>query len=567
MNHKKETRVAIYLRVSTDDQAAEDRYGLIIQEESARAYCKSQGFILDEKHVYKDEGFSGALSVNKRPALKKLFEEAKEKEIDLVLVHKMDRMARDVRILVNVVHDLKYMGVSFCSVTESVDTSTPLGKAFFHQLATFAEFEKDIIVERMQSGRKRAAKDGKWVWGAPPYGYRLNKETKKLIINKKEAKWVKTFFKWLIDEKMSLGAIHKRANEMNVPCYALRKRKEPVNKGYWHKSSVARILCNPIYTGTDDFYRYKNGKKRLSVFLNKNLQRDKGEWVSFKTKSIITSKQFKLARKQLLKNREMAKRNLKNVYLFNKLLYCGKCGLKLFAATRPPRTKTRNAFQYYHGSREPRWKKEKTIKNKRCHYCGSVGEVRLYSIWDTIEKLLERPEYMMNKLKNYDVKVPIENIEEKVKELENRLKIIARKKKKIDQVYEISDTMDYPVYQKKINECKREEEKLRNEIIFLNQKLLRKDEVKTSTSHFKKLFDELKNYIHNATYKEKSEIIHLLVDRITVYKEREMVEVKMKVPVSLSDSLTVQDSPDNKKNSILCTHRFYSNSSWASDLN
>ena len=174
---------------------------------------------------------------------------------------------------------------------------------------------------------------------------------------------------------------------------------------------------------------------------------------------------------------------------------------------------------------------------------------------------------MMNKLKNYDVKVPIENIEEKIKELENRLKIIARKKKKIDQVYETSDTMDYPVYQKKINECKREEEKLRNEIIFLNQKLLRKDEVKASTSHFKKLFDELKNYIHNATYKEKSEIIHLLVDRITVYKEREMVEVKMKVPVSLSDSLTVQDSPDNKKNSILCTHRFYPNSLWISDFN
>ena len=149
-------------------------------------------------------------------------------------------------------------------------------------------------------------------------GLRLNKKTKKLFIHKKEAKWVQTFFKWLVDEKLSLTAIHKRANEMNVPCYALKKRREEANKEYWHKSAIARILCNPIYTGTDDFYRYKNGKKRLSVLLDEGLQKDKSEWISFKTDPIITSKQFELAQKQLLKNREMAVRNLKTyIYSIN----------------------------------------------------------------------------------------------------------------------------------------------------------------------------------------------------------------------------------------------------------
>ena len=560
--NKKEIRAAIYLRESIEDKtkAEEDRYGLIVQEESAKAYCESQGFVWNQEWVYKDEGFSGTLPVEERPALKKLFEDAKEKKFDTMLVHKTDRMARNLRILVNAVYDLKDMGVSFCSVTQALDTSTSSGRAFFNQLATFAEFERDIIVERMQGGRKRAAKDGKWIWGSVPYGFRLDKEKKKLVIYKPEAKWVRTLFKWLVDEKIPLSAIHKRANEMNIPCYALKERREIENKGYWHKSSIARILCNPIYTGTDDFYRYKNGKKRLSVMLDEGLQRDKSEWISFKTDPIITPKQFELAQKQLLKNREMASRNLKNVYLFNKLLYCGKCGLKLFAGNRPPRRETQNTFRFYHGGRVPNWKEERIVKNNRCHSCGGVGEARLYSIWDTIKKLLEKPEYMIDKLKNYDVKIPIENIREKIGELENRLKIIARKKKKIGQVYETSDTMEYVDYQKKIDECKREEEKLRNEITLLNQKLLRKDEIKASADHFRKLYNELRVQMQNATYEEKSDIIHLLVDKITFYKEEEMAEVRMKVPIDIPNSSTVQDILGNqrgKENDVLCSHRIY----------
>ena len=214
-------------------------------------------------------------------------------------------------------------------------------------------------------------------------------------------------------------------------------------------------------------------------------------------------------------------------------------------------------FRFYHGGREPKWKKERTINNNRCYSCGDIGETRLYSIWDTIKGLLERPKYMMDKLKNYDVKIPVGNIREKMDELEDRLKNVVRKKKKIDQIYETSNTMEYTVYQKKIDECKREEEKLKNEITLLNQKLLRKDEVKASADHFRKLFDELQAQILSATYEEKSEIIHLLVDKITLYKEKEMAEVKMKIPVDIPDSLTIQD--------VLRPHRFYRSPQWEPD--
>ncbi len=548
---KKEKKVALYLRVSTDDQAKEGHYGLDIQEERGKAFCKSRGFTLDEEQIYKDEGYSGALLVEKRPALSQLFEDAKEKKFDAVVVYKIDRMARNVWVFKNIMNELEKLKIDFHSITEAFDTSTAFGRASLNLMSMFAELEKDVITERMQSGRKRAAQDGKWVWGSPPYAFRLNKKTKKLIIHKEEAKWVRTFFKWLVDEKLSLSLIHKRANEMNVPCYALKKRKKEENKGYWHKSSITRVLCNPIYTGTDDFYRYKNGKKRLSILLDEGLQKDKSGWIPFKTDPIITPKQFGLAQKQLLKNREMADRNLKYVYLFNKLLYCGKCGLKLFAGNKLPKKETQNIYRFYHGGREPKWKKERIINNNRCYSCGDIGEARLYSIWDAIKGLLERPKYMMNKLKDYDVKIPVGDMREKIVELEDRLKNVIRKKKKIDQIYETSNTMEYIDYQRKISECKREEENLKNEITLLNQKLLRKDEARASADHFKKLFDELQVQILNASYEEKSEVIHLLVDKITLYKEKEMAEVRMNIPINMPNSLTTQD--------ILCPHRIHKN--------
>ena len=169
--------------------------------------------------------------------------------------------------------------------------------------------------------------------------------------------------------------------------------------------------------------------------------------------------------------------------------------------------------------------------------------------------------------KDYDVKIPTENIREKIGELENRSKIIVRKKKKIDQVYETSDTMEYVVYQKKIDECKKEEEKLRNEIVLLNQKMLRKNEVRASADHFRKLYDELKTQIQNATYEEKSDIIHLLVDKITLYKDKEMAEVRMKVPIS--SPLTIQDIPEHlgQETSVLCPHRIYPSAERQSDFN
>lgn len=552
----KQLRAAIYVRVSTKDQL--DGYSPEFQLEDCKKAVERDGYTLKEGHIF-DDSKSG--KTDKRPGWQSLLEVARRREIDLIYFWKLDRMMRNERHFYKNEEELENYGIGLRFATQ--DLEDPFTRSINVSMA--AE-ERRRIIERTQRGRRAAAKSGKWIWGPPPYGYRLNKDTKKLVINKKEAGWIREFFKWIVDEKLSLSSVHKRANELKVPCYALKKRKNPELEGYWHKSVIARILNNPIYTGTDHFYRYKRGKKRLSILIDEGQQHDKKKWISFTTDNIITPEQFALAQKQLLKNREMASRNLKNVYLFNKLLYCGKCGLKLFAGNKPPKSESQNIFRFYHGGREPKWKKEMTLKNKRCDNCGDVGESRLESIWDTIKELLEKPEYMIDKLRDYNIEIPIENVSSQLEEASKLLKNTIRKKKRIDQVYESSDTMEYSSYQKKIDQCKRDEEKLKNEIALLNQKLLRKDEIRDSAEHFRKLHDELRNQMKNATYEERSEIIHLLVDKITLYKDEEMVEVKMEIPIV--SPLTTQDVLNSEEEtSVLRPQRLYRSTKWKSNVN
>lgn len=186
-------RAAIYLRVSTDEQA-EHGYGIAHQDERLRYFVSSQEYTLKESHVYKDEGYSGTLPADQRPALQRPLDAAQRREFDIVVVYRLDRLGRKLKLVINCVERLEELGISFRSVTEPFDTSNPYGRYSLQSMSALAELERENIKERTLGGRRMAAKSGKWVWGTPPYGYRLDSQTKKLKIQNIEAKWVKQFF-------------------------------------------------------------------------------------------------------------------------------------------------------------------------------------------------------------------------------------------------------------------------------------------------------------------------------------------------------------------------------------
>jgi site-specific DNA recombinase len=346
----KKKRVALYLRVSTEDQCKEDRYGMRVQEDRLKKYCESQEYEMSDELIYKDEGKSGSLAIEKRDSLKQLFDDAKLKKFDIVIVYRLDRFFRSTGKLLGAVERLLECGVDFKSATESFDTETPNGRLVLQMLGALAEHEREVIRERMSGGREQAARTGKWVTGVPPYGYRVDKPTKKLIIVPEEAEVVKKFYHWLVYEKCSMTEITRRANELNLPSPKHQPTKKRKIQNFWWKRTLNRILVNEVYTGEFYYRKYKRPFKYLDGVLDEENQRPKKEWISISVPQIIEKSLFQSAIKQLTKNRQDSERNTKRPYLYANLLHCGYSGNKLQSGFQKPTVhkNSKTLGKYYH---------------------------------------------------------------------------------------------------------------------------------------------------------------------------------------------------------------------------
>lgn len=162
------SRTAIYIRVSTQEQATEG-YSIQAQTERLQAYCKAKGWGIF--HIYTDAGFSG--SNMERPALSQLLNDVEAGRVDCVLVYKLDRLSRSQKDTLHMIEDVFLdHGCDFVSMSENFDTSTPLGRAMIGILSVFAQLEREQIRERMAIGRTERAKSGLWQGGGwIPIGY------------------------------------------------------------------------------------------------------------------------------------------------------------------------------------------------------------------------------------------------------------------------------------------------------------------------------------------------------------------------------------------------------------
>lgn len=149
----KSKRVAMYLRVSTADKGQDTA----MQLRELEQYAKLREF--GQVTVYEDKGFTGTNT--KRPALQRLLKEAKQRKFDIVLVWKLDRFARSLKELVNMISELNEFGVEFCSLKDALDLSTSQGRLMFHMIGAFSQFESDLIRMRVKAGLEHARSKGK----------------------------------------------------------------------------------------------------------------------------------------------------------------------------------------------------------------------------------------------------------------------------------------------------------------------------------------------------------------------------------------------------------------------
>ncbi|MFB7138903.1 recombinase family protein [Gottfriedia sp. NPDC056225] len=295
--------IAIYCRVSTDEQARE---GLSLDDQQSRlsSYCIAMDWKQDITY-YIDDGYS-AKNIE-RPQLIRLLEDVKQQKISRVIVTKLDRMSRKLLNLLELIELFQQYGVSFISISESFDTHTPSGRLTLQVLGAVAEFERERIRERVIDTMFHAANQGKWLSSAP-YGYQL--VDKLLIVKVQEASVVKRIFE-LYKEGNGYINIAKILNNEGI--------LSPGGKDWWNRS-VKLILSNPVYKGTTIWNRRDRTNK-------KEPQKDMEEWIiQENTHEAIIEPALWEAVQVKMSGRKTPNRSKNSPYLLSGLLKCPVCG-------------------------------------------------------------------------------------------------------------------------------------------------------------------------------------------------------------------------------------------------
>jgi site-specific DNA recombinase len=230
-------RCAIYSRKSSEEGLEQEFNSLDAQRESCEAYVASQraeGWLLVPDR-YDDGGFSGGTL--DRPALKRLLADIEAGRVDVVVVYKIDRLSRALMDFSKLVEVFDKHKVTFVSVTQSFNTTTSMGRLTLNVLLSFAQFEREVIGERIRDKFAASRKKGIWMGGWAPLGYEVR--DRKLVVNETDAKLVRSIFRRFL----KTGSATTLAREL-IAENVRNKYGKLIDKGILYK-----MLNNPVYVG------------------------------------------------------------------------------------------------------------------------------------------------------------------------------------------------------------------------------------------------------------------------------------------------------------------------------
>jgi len=470
---KKNIRVAIYVRVSTQEQAKEG-YSIGEQTDRLKKFADAHDWIVVK--VYTDAGHSGADT--NRPALQNMLKDIRNGKIDKVLVYKLDRLSRSQKDTLSLIED-EFLphNTDFESMSEKLDTSTPQGRLFLGILAAFAQLEREVIKERMSMGINARIKEGKWRGGAQvPFGYDYEPAIGHLVINEYESIIVKELF----DQFASGKKLRTIAREFEDKGFLLRNGKVDTR-------SLRYIMANKTYCG---YLRTKN------------------EWIKGKHDAIIDLETYETVNQIMDKNRENdMRRNPRNsgikahsTYLGG-LLHCSHCGGKYSKCLSGHKAYGyNNMYSCYSRHKKVR----SMIMDPNCKNKNYREEVLNEIIFNEIRKLAIDPEY-------------IHSLREQHQKGENEIQAIQSKLKEIDtQVSRFMDLYGLGRFtieelDKKVIPLKEEEEKLRTEL-----KRIEEESTKLPEEKAIELVNSFDDVLKKGSLEDVRTVLEQLISRIDI---------------------------------------------------
>jgi site-specific DNA recombinase len=510
-NKKEEKkRYVIYTRCSTDDQAQGDFTTLDAQAYHCKNMLDAFGYELANlgtKGIIKDDGYSG--KDLKRPGIQMILSDInKKRSFDGIIFFRLDRLTRNPRDLYSLIDLLRDKNIDFVSVRENLDSSTAIGRVVIGILGLLSAFERELTGERVKASCIARVRQGKWVGGNLPYGYKLiddgdplpnGRQPRKIVINPEIGPKIRIIWEMAADNK-SLYAI---AHELTR-----REIKTPHGKE-WRKQSIDWILKNPFYKG---YIKYSDeiNKGNHPALLDEQLWEKANKTMSAK-----------------MPGHRFVKRPQGYIYLLAGLLKCGKCASHYVCESGNGHS---NAFYYYICGR---------AKQKL-----GCGAPRLSAkgfdnaLIDYFKRASEDQEIIVKAIGEavLDAQVNLEHLEKLITPLQEKL---ANARENANKLLDLA--MNNKVAQGKTYKCKMA--KLDNEIFVLEdelEKLLAKKNVAKMAAYSGEfLHSNLKlamQYIEQAPPDAQKALIRALIKEIIIYEDR--IEIKMYIDQPTVDSLS-----------------------------
>src|SRR5687768_15758056 len=243
----KRLRCAIYTRKSTDENLEKDFNSLDAQREACAAFIQSQkheGWLVLPT-LYDDGGYSGGNM--ERPALKRLLTDIEAGRVDVVVVYKVDRLTRALSDFAKLVEIFDRGSVSFVSITQQFNTTSSMGRLTLNILLSFAQFERELIGERVRDKVAASRKKGMWMGGTVPIGY--DAKDRKLVINKIEARKVVDIYR----RYLRLKSVRALQAELDAAGIRSKRRMRPDGTDHgnqrFSQGALYLLLQNRTYRG------------------------------------------------------------------------------------------------------------------------------------------------------------------------------------------------------------------------------------------------------------------------------------------------------------------------------
>lgn len=315
------------------------------QVQMCEEYIKSHFQNVKDVYIYEDEGFSGGNA--DRPKFQEMLRDARNKKFNILICYRLDRVSRNIADFSTLIEDLQQYDISFVSIREQFDTSTPMGRAMMYIASVFAQLERETIAERIKDNMLQLAKTGRWLGGVPPLGFKsekiayLDEEFKERSLTilepiLEEMKTVEFFY----NKYLELGSIHQ------VRKYLIQNDFKTRNEKHYSSRAISDILRNPAYVKANEkvveYLESKgievagqdrlNNKKGILVYnkTNKNgIQNNVDEWIAAVAKhegSISPEKWLEVQYKLDKNSMKIPREGTSSVALLSGILKCKYCG-------------------------------------------------------------------------------------------------------------------------------------------------------------------------------------------------------------------------------------------------